>query len=124
MRSAVLHAFKPKVRPQPMPETPPKYQSQAKWAKPVKGPKNFIPAASYLAYNWRDRDPEMDLIHAAIAESGWTLEKIEQETEKHGHRVSRYTLMAWVYGDTKRPQNMTMSVVMSVLGWNKHWVRR
>ena len=103
--------------------TPPGH-SNAKWAKPVTPPrKNFIPAQSYLSYSWKDRDPEMDLIHAAIAESGWTLEKIEAETEKAGHRVSRYTLMAWVYGDTKRPQNMTMSVVMSVLGWDKNWTR-
>ena len=102
----------------------PGYVSQAKWNKPVPKPKvNFVPAKSYLAYNWLDRDPEMDLIQAAIADSGMTLEQIERETEKHGHRVSRYTLMSWCYGDTRRPQNMTMSVVMSVLGWNKRWER-
>jgi hypothetical protein len=104
--------------------TPLPYVSQAKWAKPLARPRvNFIPQQSYLSYNWVDRDPEMDLIHAAIADSGMTLEQIERETEKVGHRVSRYTLMAWVFGETRRPQNMTMSVVMSVLGYNKRWER-
>jgi hypothetical protein len=66
----------------------------------------------------------MDVVQAAIAESGMTLEQIEEETIKLGHKVSRYTLMAWCYGDTKRPQNITISMVMLACGYDKHWVRR
>ena len=86
--------------------------------------KSFIPAQSWLAYNWVDRDPEMDLVQAAIAESGMTLEQIEAETIKLGHKVSKWCLMQWCFGDTKRPQNITISMVMLACGYDKHWVRR
>jgi hypothetical protein len=103
----------------------PAHVSHAKWAKPVPKPKkNFIPAQSWLAYSWIDRDPEMDLVHAAIAESGMTLEQIEEETIKLGHRVSKFTLMSWVFGDTRRPQNVTLTMVMLACGYDKHWIRR
>lgn len=100
------------------------YVSQAKWAKPLAKPKvNFIPEQNWLSYNWIDRDPELAFVHQAISESGWTLEKIERETEKFGHKVSRWTLLAWTTGSTKRPQNVTMNTVMAVLGWQRPWVR-
>jgi hypothetical protein len=99
--------------------------SNAKWAKPLPKPKkNFIPNPHWLAYNWHDRDPELEFVNFAIAESGWTLEKIEHECEAHGHRVSRYTLMAWTMGATKRPMNSTMNTVMAVLGYERHWTRQ
>jgi hypothetical protein len=104
------------------PPAPLPYVSQAKWNKPV--PKiNFIPAQSWLGYNWLDKDPELDRIKAAIADSGWTLEQIERETEKNGHRVSKFTLMAWMYGSTKRPQNASMNNVLAAIGWSREWVK-
>ena len=118
---AQARSFSPKAAP--VTEAP--YVSHAKWAKPVPKPKkNFIPAQSWLAYNWKDRDPEMDLLHMAIAESGLTPEQIEDATEKLNHRVSRFTVMAWLWGDTKRPQNTTMTMVMLACGYDKHWVKR
>lgn len=103
----------------------PAYQSNARWAKPMpKTRKNFIPAQSYLAYNWKDdRDPDMEFALFAIEESGWTLEQIEEATERHGHKVSRYCLMGWFYKGVRRPQNATLSTVMSVLGWERPWVQ-
>jgi hypothetical protein len=103
----------------------PPYVSQAKWNKPLQKshPKNFIPEQRWLAYSWIDKDPELDVVKAAIEESGWTLERIERETEAIGHRVSRYTLLQWMYGSTKRPQNVTMNNVMIVLGWERPWRR-
>jgi hypothetical protein len=99
--------------------------SKARWAKPLPPEhKNFIPAQSWLSYNWLDKDPELDFVKYAIEQSGWTLEHIEAETEKYGHKVSKYTLIAWYYGSTKRPQNVTMNTVMAVLGWDRPWVRR
>ena len=125
-KAAALQAKRQGAKPvQPVPQAPQPYVSQAKWAKPVPIPKkNFIPAQSWLAYNWIDRDPTLEFVHQAIAESGLTLEKIEELTEAHSHKVSRYTLMAWLWGDTKRPQNATISTVMAVLGWDRPWVRR
>ena len=99
--------------------------SKAKWAKPMPhSHANFIPAQSWLSYNFIDKDPELDFVKYAIEQSGMTLEAIETETEKAGHKVSRYTLMAWYYGSTKRPQNFTMNTVMSVLGYERQWARR
>jgi|SRR5215213_88607 len=101
------------------------YVSQAKWAKPLPRPRvNVIPAQSWLAYNWIDKDPDLEFVLFAIAESGWTLEAIERETEKNGHKVSKYTLIAWDQGSTKRPQNATLNSVMAAIGWDRPWVRR
>ena len=101
------------------------HRSKAKWAKPMAKPrKNFIPPQSFLAYSWTDKDPELDFVKYAIEDSGMTLEQIERETEKNNHKVSRYTLMSWYYGSTKRPQNATMNSVMAAIGWDRPWVRR
>jgi hypothetical protein len=112
------------ARATPVAAPPPKpYVSQAKWNRPV--PKiNFIPAQSWLGYSWIDKDPELDRLKAVIAESGWTLERIERETEANGHRCSRWTLMAWMYGSTKRPQNASMNNVLAALGYERQWVKK
>lgn len=102
-------------------------QSKAQWAQPLpKARKNYIPAQSYLSYNWNnavDVDPDLEFALFAIAESGWTLERIEYETEKAGHRVSRYCLLGWYYKGVRRPQNSTISTVCAVLGWERPWTR-
>jgi hypothetical protein len=101
------------------------HRSTAKWAKPLPhSHANFIPAQSWLAYSFVDKDPELDMVKFAIEESGMTLEQIEAETEKAGHKVSRYTLLNWYYGETRRPQNITMNTVMAVIGWERPWIRR
>ena len=98
--------------------------STAQWAKPMpKTRKNFIPRQSWLSYNWIDKDPDLDFVLFAIEELGMTLEQIEYETERCGHKVSRWTLLHWFYHGVRRPQNATMSMVMSVIGWNRPWVR-
>ena len=109
--------------PQPTAEA---YQSQARWAKPMpKTRKNFIPAQSYLDYNWKaDRDPDMEFALFAIEQSGMTIEEIERITEARGHKVSRFCLLGWFYKGVRRPQNSTISAVMSAIGWERPWVRR
>lgn len=83
---------------------------------------NFIPATpNYLSYNWIDKDPDMDLIVGLIGESGLSPEDIEHETEKLGHKVSRYTIMGWLYKSVRRPQNFTMTIVALALGYSKTW---
>ena len=97
----------------------------ARWAKPMpKAHKNWIPQTKgWFGYQWQDRDPEMDFVLHCIEESGHTLEWIERETEAHGHKVSRYTLLGWFYKGVKRPQNATMNTVMAVIGWHRPWQR-
>lgn len=98
------------------------YVSEARWNKPMpKTRPNFIPAQSWLAYNWIDKDPELDFVLSAIEQSGWTVEQIERETEKYGHKVSRYTLLGWFYKGVKRPHNVTINTVMAVIGWERPW---
>jgi hypothetical protein len=74
-----------------------------------------------LKYNWLDKDPDMDLIVALIGEAGFSPEDVEYETEKLGHKVSRYTVLNWLYGGVKRPQNYTMTIVALACGYAKTW---
>lgn len=98
----------------------PHYLSQAK--RPAPKRPNFIPSTpNYLSYNWIDKDPDMDFIVGLIGESGLSPEDIEFETEKIGHKVSRYTIMGWLYKAVKRPQNYTMTIVALALGYSKTW---
>lgn len=87
----------------------------------VKPGVNFIPQQSWLSYNWIDKDPELDFVVGAITQSGKSAEWIEIESEKFGHKVSRYTVLNWCYGNVKRPQNASMNTVMAVLGWTREW---
>jgi hypothetical protein len=107
------------------PPGPPKTPYVSKDRRPVGQQRpNFIPQQNWLAYNWIDKDPELDFVIWAIGDSGWSAEKIELETEKNGHRVSRYTVLNWVYGDVKRPQNASMNNVMSAIGYSRTWTRQ
>lgn len=83
---------------------------------------NFIPSTpNYFAYQWLDKDPDMDLIVGIIGEAGLSPEDIEHETEKLGHRVSRHTVISWLYGAVRRPQNYTLTIVAMACGWTKTW---
>jgi hypothetical protein len=74
-----------------------------------------------LKYNWLEKDPDMDFIVALIGEVGFSPEDVEHETEKLGHRVSRFTVLNWLYGSTRRPQNFTLTIVALACGYTKSW---
>jgi hypothetical protein len=94
----------------------------SKASRPAPKRRNFIPQTpNYLGYNWIDKDPDMDFIVGLIGESGMSPEDIELATEKLGHKVSRYTVMGWLYKGTRRPQNFTMTIVALALGYTKTW---
>jgi len=98
----------------------PTYKSKA--ARPAPKRPNFIPTTpNYYAYSWIDKDPDMDLIVGLLGESGLSPEDVEHETTKLGHKVSRYTIMGWLYGSVRRPQNYTMTIVAMALGYVKTW---
>jgi hypothetical protein len=101
------------------------FRSKARWAKPMpKAHKNWIPqTAGWYGYQWIDRDPELDFVLHCIEESGHTLEWIEQETERRGHKTSRWTLLAWFYKGTRQPKNVTMNNVMAAIGYERQWKR-
>jgi len=63
----------------------------------------------------------MEFIVGILGESGLSPEDVEEETAKLGHRVSRFTIIGWLYGSVKRPQNYTMTMVAMACGWTKTW---
>jgi hypothetical protein len=63
----------------------------------------------------------MDLIVGLIGDAGFSPEDIEDETARLGHKVSRYTIMGWLYGSVRRPQNYTMTIVALACGYQKTW---
>lgn len=101
------------------------YTPNNKFNKPLpKKHRNFVPAQSWLAYNFVDKDPELDFVCWAIEQSGMTIEQIVAECEKAGHPIGKYTIYGWLYRGTKKPQNYTMNTVMSVLGFERQWKER
>ena len=48
-------------------------------------------------------------------------EDIENETARLNCKVSRFTILNWVYGSVRRPQNYTLTVVAMALGYVKTW---
>lgn len=120
----------PRAAPAPMavhdlPSSAPPYQPSNRFTRPIpKTRKNFIPPQSWLAYNWTDKDPELDFVCLAIQESGLNIETIEELTERSGHKISRGTIYNWMYGDVRRPQNVTMNTVMAALGYERRWTQR
>jgi hypothetical protein len=96
------------------------YLGRAKQPAPKRP--NFIPSTpNYFKYQWLDRDPDMDLIVGILGESGLSPEDVENETAKLGHKVSRWTVISWLYGSVRRPQNFTMTIVAMACGWTKTW---
>lgn len=72
-------------------------------------------------YRFIDKDPDMDMVVAAIGNSGLSSEKIEALTISIGRKVSASTIVGWTYGRTKRPQNFTLNSVMIALGYEREW---
>jgi len=89
----------------------------------VKAP--YVPAQK--RYRDHDKvippDPDLDTICGYIVDSQMSLFEIEEATEKAGRRVSRYTLIQWLYGNTMNPHNSTMTAVMAALGYQKQWIK-
>ena len=83
---------------------------------------NFIPTTpKYYGYQWMDKDPDLEFIVGLIGESGMSPEDIETETARLNCKVSRFTILNWIYGSTRRPQNYTLTVVAMALGYVKTW---
>jgi hypothetical protein len=83
---------------------------------------NFIPTTpKYYGYQWLDKDPDLEFIVGLIGESGLSPEDIEHETTALGFKVSRFTILNWIYGSVRRPQNYTLTIVAMALGYTKQW---
>jgi hypothetical protein len=66
-------------------------------------------------YRFTDgRDPVLELVSRAVTDSGWSLKRIE---DKSG--VCAPTIRKWQNGQTKRPQNATVEMVLRTLGYTR-----
>jgi len=66
-------------------------------------------------YRFTDgRDPMLELVSRLITESGLSLKAIEARCG-----VCAPTLRKWQNGDTKRPQNATVEMVLRTLGYRR-----
>ena len=89
-------------------------------------PKNVV----YLKHNRRnslDYDPIIEEICDIIHKSGKSAQEISQMTSKStggALKVARGTIDKWLKGDTKRPQNYTITWVLHVLGFERRVVKK
>lgn len=69
-----------------------------------------------LGYRWLTRDPIIDVYRAAREKSGLSLEQVAAASG-----VSIGTLHKWEFGDTRKPQHVTMTFAMSACGYEETW---
>ncbi|PWT75876.1 MAG: hypothetical protein C5B60_04710 [Chloroflexi bacterium] len=72
----------------------------------------------YKSYNFRDKDPVIDQLRTAVADSGASYEDIQADSG-----VTTQTLKAWFHGGTRRPQFCTVQAVARVIGYDLQMVR-
>ncbi len=77
-------------------------------------PNNLSHITRDAGYRFIDRDPILEFITKDITDSGWSLAFI---AERSG--VSASTLASWQKGHTKHPQNITVTAVLTALGWSR-----
>jgi hypothetical protein len=77
-------------------------------------PRNLSHLTRDTGYRFTDRDPILELVTRIITDSGWTLKAIENKSG-----VCSSTLRKWQNGETKRPQNATVDMVMRILGYTR-----
>jgi hypothetical protein len=84
-------------------------------AKPASGPQRRLEHVNRdRGYRFTDRDPILELVTRVITDSGWSLKRIE---ERCG--VCAPTLRKWQNGETRRPQNATVDMVLRTLGYTR-----
>lgn len=72
----------------------------------------------YKSYSFTDKDPVIDVLRTAVADTGLTYEQIEELSD-----VKAATLKSWFHGRTKRPQHATIMAVTRAIGYDWRLVR-
>ena len=67
----------------------------------------------YKSYNFRTKDPAIDLLRTAIADTGVSYARIERDSG-----VTTTTLRNWFHGKTRRPQHATVMAVARAIGYD------
>lgn len=73
----------------------------------------------YKSYNFRIKDPVIDLMRTAIADTGISYRKIERDSG-----VTSTTLRNWFHGKTRRPQHATVMAVVRAIGYDLELVKK
>jgi len=72
----------------------------------------------------REVDPDLDFVCSIIMESHLSLQEIEDRTIKLGRKVSKKTMALWLWGNTMRPHNLTLTMVALTLGYHRVWSKK
>lgn len=83
--------------------------------------KSSVPKRDYkkaVGYNLVDKDPMVDMVVAAIKESG-----LSHSTIARSSGVTTTTLNNWVSGRTMKPQRLTMEFVLRTCGYEMRVVK-
>lgn len=72
----------------------------------------------YRTYSYIDKDPVIDEMRTLVQDEG-LMKKLDLVHELSG--VSTSTLTNWFDGETKSPQNRTVSAVATALGYERKW---
>lgn len=72
----------------------------------------------YRTYSYIDKDPVIDEMRTLVQSEG-LMKKLEMVHELSG--VSTSTLTNWFDGETRSPQNRTVSAVATALGYERKW---
>jgi transcriptional regulator with XRE-family HTH domain len=71
-----------------------------------------MPGFTYKSYSFVDKDPLIDYIRTIIYGSSIPLARVALDSG-----VSQETIVAWLYGATKRPQAATLNAVLRSLNY-------
>jgi transcriptional regulator with XRE-family HTH domain len=69
----------------------------------------------YRSYNFKDKDPVIDILRTRLQELGWTYGDLSEVSD-----VSATTLWNWFEGKTRRPQHATIMAVANAMGARGH----
>lgn len=69
----------------------------------------------YRTYRWIDKDPIIDAVRTVVED-----EKLKTSAVHNISGVATATLENWFNGDTRKPQNATLTAVTSALGYVRH----
>lgn len=87
-------------------------------------PNNLVHLHRDRGYRFVDRDPELEEVCSIIDKSGLSSVEISSkiaQLSKSSASVTPATIDNWLSGKTKRPQNYTLTWVMSALGYERKW---
>ncbi len=95
-------------------------------SKVVQLKRNLAHVKRDKGYRFNDRDPVLDEICRLITDSGLPTYEISRRTKslsKGVCSIGHTTMNKWLNGETRKPQNFTITWVASALGYTRKFVK-